>query len=181
MISAQNKAFTMQHIMMQKCLKNIILSLISPLKVLEFHFWKKCGNHDTVHWWGLWQCHCCQMLYGQRKIWETLACHDHPTPLTQDTWQGVRGLGSLSYAPRMAKHVDQRIPTWSGSAATTVPWYIWYVASKTDETSSASLLLKLGIKDITSILCFWRFIWYGHVRGGHVLYQIYHKLSTSQH
>ena len=29
----------------------------------------------------------------------TLACPDLQTPLTQDTWQGVRGLRSLSYAP----------------------------------------------------------------------------------
>ena len=33
------------------------------------------------------------------KVHETLAKPDHQTPLTQDTWQDVRGLRSLSYAP----------------------------------------------------------------------------------
>ena len=37
-----------------------------------------------------------------------------------------------------------------------------------DETPSALVLLKLGIEDITCAM-------------GHVLYQIYHKRSTSQH
>ena len=42
---------------------------------------------------------CCQMLCGLGKVQETLACPILQTPLTQDTWQGVRGLHSLGYAP----------------------------------------------------------------------------------
>ena len=45
------------------------------------------------------QCHCCQMLCGLGKVQETLACPNHKTPLTSDTWQGVWDLCSLGYAP----------------------------------------------------------------------------------
>ena len=65
------------------------------------HDW--CGRHFllpgwyAVLWWGLWQCHCYQMLCGLATQ-VTDACPNHLTSLCQDMWQGVWGLRSLSWS-----------------------------------------------------------------------------------
>ena len=67
----------------------------------KYHSWCSSNKYVNLGWEdiiGLCKYHCCQMLCGQGKVQNTLDWPDHQTPLTQDTWQGVRGLRSLSYA-----------------------------------------------------------------------------------
>ena len=64
----------------------------------------------------------------------------------------------------VAKRGEQITPNCSSSTAMIVPWSVGSVASKTDEILSASLLQKLGVKDVTSILRYRQLRWYGHVQ-----------------
>ena len=47
-----------------------------------------CGGHFLLSWWhavllwGLWPCHCCQMLCGLGKVPETIACPHLQAPLS---------------------------------------------------------------------------------------------------
>ena len=68
------------------------------------HAW--CGCHFFLpgwhagRWWGLWQCHCCQMLRGLGKVQETcLAYSHHQALMAQVVQPGVHGLHPLSSAP----------------------------------------------------------------------------------
>ena len=36
----------------------------------------------AVLWWGLWQCHCLQMLCGLGKVYETIACPHLQAPVS---------------------------------------------------------------------------------------------------
>ena len=112
----------------------------------------------------LWPCHCCLVLCGLRKVRETLACsyhqtHIHPAYVSRCARPAFAQLRSMA-----AKCGDQRNPNFGGSDAMTVPWSVGSVASKTETKNSASILLKLGIKDITSLLRCQRHKWYGHVQ-----------------
>ena len=132
------------------------------------HVW--CGRHFLpLRWydvfrWGLWPCHCCQMLCGLGKVQRTLACPNH-----ENLSPRIRSKVYEAYVRSMvAKRGDQITANRSGSVAMTVLWTVGSVASKT-ETKYPQLLYDtyLAIKDITSALrCRW---------------QIYHKLSDSRH
>ena len=62
----------------------------------------------------------------------------------------------------IAKHGDRTPLTCNGSVPVTTPWSTGSVAPKTNETLPVSLLRKIGIEDIMTVLHSRRFSWYGH-------------------
>ena len=100
----------------------------------------------AVLWWGLWQCHCRQMLCGLGKVKETTACSHLQALVSYGAWQGIHGLYPLGYAPWCK--------TW-GPNILDLKWLfrhdltmIGWICGTNDrvETSSVSLPHKIGIR-----------------------------------
>ena len=58
----------------------------------------------------------------------------------------------------------QTPPIYNGFAEMTVPWSGGFAVMRLDEISSAVLLQKLDLDEITAVLCTRRLRWYGHVQ-----------------
>ena len=113
----------------------------------------------AVLWWGLWQCHCCRILCGLGKVQETTACPHLQAPLLHCLARYTRPV-----ATRLCSMVAKcGILKWLRCNDCTM---IRWICGTKDwvETSSVSLLQKLGIKDFTTVLRNGQLTWYGHVQ-----------------
>ena len=112
----------------------------------------------------LWQCHSCQILCGLGKVEETLACpnHRHLSPR-------IRGKVYEACVPSTMLH---GMETWGPKEPelrrlprndrTMIHW----ICRIKGRDKTPSLLQKLSIKYITSVLRCRRLRWYGHVQLG---------------
>ena len=140
-----------------------------------------CGGHfllsgwHAVLWWGVWQCHCCQMLHGLEKFRKLL-----PVLTSKQCWHlspNARGKafmacvcsamlhGSETWGPNILDLLDLKQLCCNDRAMIR-----WICCTKDRvETYSVSLLQKIGIQDITAVLCSGRLGWYGHVQQLHAM------------
>ena len=125
---------------------------------------------------GLWQCHCCQMLWGLRKVQETLACLNHQTPLTQDPWQDygacVRSAmlhGSETWVP---KEPELR---WLCRNSR----WICVIRDRRNTLRFTATERWCRLDCIGPLLSATQMV--RPCTTGHVLYEIYHRLSISRH
>ena len=115
--------------------------------------WAICCDRAIAVW-------CCVAWGKFGKLLPILTIrHIYSAYVARCTWPAFAQLCSMA-----AKCGDQRNPNFGGSDAMTVPWSVGSVASKTETKKSASILMKLGIKDITSLLRCQRLRWYSHAQ-----------------
>ena len=137
------------------------------------------SNTHSASWyavlrWGLWQCHCCQMLCGQfRKVQEILTYPNHHNLIPS-----IRGKVCEACVCLVMLHGSY---TWGPNNPELQQLQhnmIWWICGIKDrhEIPPASLLQKIDITDITSVRQCRKLRWYGHV-----LYQIYYKLPNYWH
>ena len=132
------------------------------------HLHAGCGSHFllpwwyAVLWWGLWQCHCCQMLCGLGKVRDTLVCPNHLSPrirgkVYEACVRTALLLGSETWWP-----TEPELPRLRRNDCAMIRLICGIIYR--DKTPSATLRQKLGIEHITSVLgCRW-LRWCGHVQ-----------------
>ena len=145
------------------------------------HAWR--GGHlllprwYAVLWWRLWQCHCCQSLCRLGTVRETLACPNHPTPLPRIHGKVYEACvhsamlhGSEMWAPnnhelQLLLHNDLLD--------------LWHQRQRWNTLSFTNTEIRYWGYYAGTSLSATQILW--PCTAGHFLYQMYYKLSYSQH